>query len=490
MNNLKSIYAAAALLAVFASCSKEATPSKKWADGLSITVGQETKAYLEGSTMKWVNSDSLVVFDNELNGVDFKKVAGATPVTFQAEYWTGNTPTYAANYRPHFDEVRIHTAPGSGIIPLRIRATQNSIQWKGCSSPFASAAVGKVEYSEGNYTISAMKNVVGFISFTLISSKVAKIKVSSAGTEPVCGWVNVDYTKLINGDTDFWTIISGTTPESAIILTPSSGGNSMTTDGCFVPASYSVAVLPQAYASGLVFTLLDKDGETIDTQTIGAASGVTVQRGSKLTVSKALDTPNFPAEVVLDLYFGGGVGTNPLGFGNLTPAEETTTGDNYPFTYNYTDSKTAQPASFDFTFTLRKKDASNYYHFVIMSNPYGKETVLVFEGQNLTMDLPKIEGKYLSEVTVAIGNGSGKDFGIKPLDSENSVGATAVSAGTASGPGERTLHFYTDGNDGSFTSTAGFTTSVSTQYRIHWRTSNATRVNRLTLKYTNTLPTR
>lgn len=495
----------AALVLTAAACNKE-IPQNINAGGdpaeellpteLTIKAGTETKAYLEAGVIKWRTSDILTVFDSGNKGVDFtpvytqaSEINGKTTANFATESWTRRTPKYAAAYVTEYNEDRILRCESEGIIPVRLRKTQNNHSWKGCSSPFGSASVGIVEKNGEDFVIGQMKNVAGYIEISINNPGTKKIVVEAIGKESIAGWVNVDYDKLISGEENFWTVIPDTQIDTTVTITTSASGGSIV-DGCFGPGKYYIAVLPQTYSKGLKFSLYNAEDEMTLQRTVGASTGIKVERSKTFPINGNVDVVPIvlPDEVVFDLDFT--TGTNPLGFTDPGAAQEIPgAGENYPFLYKYADPKTGEAASTEFIFNInRTNDCAHYYYTELSNNAYGAGYVLVFDGKNALIKLPAVEGRYLASVGIGIGNGAAKEFGIKTSPSAtSSTGIVKVDAATASGPSSRTIHFYSNGNDGTNASLQGGTTDISTPYYLHLRTANGTRITRLTVTYTKTL---
>lgn len=494
----KHLFLMAALFAAF-GCGKEApveTPSCP--SNLSITVGMETKAFLDASgatpVMKWRTTDSLVVFDSSLAGVAFGGATqGSTSATFTTDKWTGKAPHYAAAYCPNYGEEKIMTSPAEGVMSVKFRESQVLDNLK-CGAFMGSALVGKVEENAGEYSISEMKNAIGYIGFTISGTDVKSVKISGLNDESVAGWVDVDYEKLAGGDAAFWTPTADKSPVKTVTLTPSANGAAnYNKTGAFTPSTYYASILPQTYSKGLKFIVTKSDGTTME-RTIGTKSGITITRNQITPIGGFIDKlpVNYPDEVILDFDFT--TGTNPFGFTDPGIAnEDPDTGETYPYTYNFTDAKTGQPASvvLDFTICRTSTASTHYYYKNLTNNAYGAGYVLVFDAQNSWIKIPAIENHYLQAVTASLGNSAAKEIGVKDTPaSTSSVGIVSIPAATASGPVSRTMQFYTNGNDGTNVSLQGVTTKISTGYTIHLRSKNGTRLAHLTLKYTKTLPTK
>lgn len=497
----------AAMAIAAAACNKEVPQTTVPADNqeeeilpaeLTISAGTEagTKSYLEAGIVKWKTTDILTVFDSSKKGVDFtpvyneaSEINGKSTASFATDKWTRRTPKYAASYVTEFEEERILKCETEGIIPVRLRKTQNNHSWKGCSSPFGSAAVGKVEQSGDDFVINEMKNVAGYIQISFDKSTTKKVVIEAIGKESMAGWVNVDYSKLIGGDENFWTLIPDTQKDTAVTISVQAAVGSIV-DGCFGAGKYYVAVLPQTYSKGFKLSLYDKNDELTFVRTVGETTGLKVERSKILTISGYADVVPLalPDPVVLDLDFT--TGTNPLGFTDPGAENETPgTGENYTFLYNYNDPKTGTPSSTGMIFNInRTNECPHYYYTKLTNNAYGEGYVLVCDGKNTLIKLPTIEGRYLSSVAISIGNGANKEFGIKDSPSANSSkGIVLVPAATATGPSTKTLHFYSDGNDGTNTSLQGNTVEKGASCYLHFRSANGSRIARLTITYTKEL---
>lgn len=495
------VFAAVAMVLTAAACSKETAYEATLPGEMTITAGLEaSKAYLEGGVIKWKTSDILTVFDSANNGVDF--TAGTISddkksCNFSTTSWTGKTPTYAVAYNAEWDETRATSCTSAGVLPVRVRKTQNNHSWKGCSSPFANASVGTVKKNEENqtYSIDQMKNVVGYIGINLSKSTTKKITVESLGDEPLAGWVDVDYAKLINGDTDFWTLRQGESGDNTITLTTTASGGSVV-GGCFGAGTYYVGVLPQTYADGIKFTLYDADDKVIAERTIGANSGITIKRSELTPVGGNADvTPVvLPDVVVIDLYFGSG--TNPLGFSNPGLTNESASGDTYDYTYSYEDPVTKEPKTTTFPIVVCRgtpeEGAFGYRYFSTTNTSYGNKTpvVMFHKCTNGWIKAPAIEGYYLQTISLSHGNTADtQHMRIKDNPSNSSIAQMTLTKGGADGPATMTVHFYTDGNDCNNASMNSNTTSISTAYYMIFAEKNQV-IDRLTFTYTKTLPTK
>lgn len=497
------VFAAVAMVLTAAACSKETAYEATLPGEMTITAGLEaSKAYLEGGVIKWKTSDILTVFDSANNGVDF--TAGTISddkksCDFSTTSWTGKTPTYAVAYNAEWDETRATSCTSAGVLPVRVRKTQNNHSWKGCSSPFANASVGIVKKNEENqtYSIDQMKNVVGYIGITLSKSTTKKITVESLGDEPLAGWVDVDYAKLINGDTDFWALRQGESGDNTVTLTTTASGGSVV-GGCFGAGTYYVGVLPQTYADGIKLTLYDASDKVIVERTIGANSGITIKRSELTPIKGNADVMPviLPDEIVLDIDFSGGNGTNPLGF--TTISTYSATGETYNFTYNYTEPGTGESKSIQVPFVFKGTTSNTYAYQNVSGCAYSSPSKYVLNmAKNAgtfgaSIQLPVFEGRYLTGIGIALGNGYDKKLGLKEDLANNAVIQSSFGKSSASGPVVTTLKFYTDGitHEGG-TITSGYESYVGKKEQTYYLMPAVTlMIGRLVLTYNKTLPTK
>ena len=270
-----------AVVAAICSCSKDIIDRTAEDSGnLSITA-LGTKTVLDGTSVNWTSNDVLVVFDNENTGVNFTTTADKTSyATFTTSNWTGKTPVYASCSQAGAD-----AACSSGILTVKLDPAQ-VVKDKSTYAENASASVGIVSGNVGEYTISEMKNVQGLIRFSLKTGFVGSISVEAVNGEAIAGFVDVDYSKIAGGESAFWTATPGKKQSSTITLTPD--GNAAK-DGLFDAGVYYVSVLPQTYAKGLRFVVMDKGGDTLCSRTVGSETGLSIARSKIVKLDGNLD---------------------------------------------------------------------------------------------------------------------------------------------------------------------------------------------------------
>lgn len=474
----KPILFIVALSAVLCACSKEQqTPAPAPLPGaMTITAGTDSnlKTSLNGTSILW-QSDSIVVFDNELNGVKFTTtVKDVSTADFTTDSWTGKTPEYAASYCPTYNTRMEFRSPSKGILPVEIRSTQ-AIGWVNTFSKQAYASVGKMVENSGSYSVN-MKNVMGLIEVKFTDASIKKIVATAIGGEQMTGWVTVDYEKLANGDTDFWAPIEGKSKPSTATITMSSAGK------------YYISIYPQTYAQGIRLQAYNGSNKLVVERTIGATGGVTITRNTITPLAKDIDDL-LPSTVVLDVRFHNAENVCP--FGTLaSKANQTKNGEEYSFAYNY--EYNSNNYTKNFTFKLGNTGTiANGYAYSASTIAYMKGAKnFVFNDANGWILTPAIVGKYLHTITVGMSNGVYSDtryMRIKKVLSE-SIAQKQPAASTDAGPVATSIHFYTDGNDGVTPSMAAKITEKNTQYYIQFSTN--IQIDYLTLTYSDTLPTR
>lgn len=193
------------------------------------------------------------------------------------------------------------------------------------------------------------------------------------------------------------------------------------------------------------------------------------------------DDPEPPVTdaIVLDLDFYNAEGVNPLGFGDLTAAEESPDGDIYDFC--------------GFPITVCKGSQSGArYRFRSLSLLYPASVTgncLVFEKQNSWIGLPGISGYVLQSVTYEHGNGYVKRMVIKKsLNPSVTIAYTSNDdhfIATADGPDSETISFFSNGTtDVSVTGSP----EVGEPIFLQFITTGGTRVYRIKATYMRELP--
>lgn len=293
---------AAAVVMLAAGCAKE--NASKGGSFFSITVNADDsgKTILRnGSKVNWVKDDKLQVFTDAQVRVQFTTTDSDVPTAvFTTTEWPeGAKPTYATSTYGSTS----CACTTDGVITTLVNNSQVHYNVESYGK-FASASVGKIEESDGAYSIEEMKNVTGLIKFSFEGSGSAAIKsmkVESVGGESVSGWVNVDYAKLVAGDADFWTAATGKAQYSSVTTSCYATSSCASPEGGFKSGViYYVAVLPQTYSKGLRLTLTRADGT--EASRIMGGSGLTINRSKIKVVETPLDhaLTFTKADIVLD----------------------------------------------------------------------------------------------------------------------------------------------------------------------------------------------
>ena len=487
-------------LAIWTACSKDneagkpdpVDPNPSTVETkLSINVAAETKTMVMGGlTPLWVKTDTLVVFDNTGKAVKFTTEANReASAVFTTNSWTeGNTPGYASC------SAVVNDAAGTseGVLTVKLADAQRLVEQQSYGRN-ASALVGVVEGEEGNYTISSMKNVSGLLKIAIDRTDIASITIDAVGGEQLAGYADVNYSKLVAGDADFWTASAGKETSSSVVLTP--GGTAINEDGCFKANYYYVSLLPGTYSQGLRFTLRDTLDAVLVQRTAGAESGITIARNEVRELSMKLDDL-LPKTITIDLQFLNDSDANPLGFGSLSAdAEDATNGESYPYSYPYQFGGESKTLNLDFTVCKGATAGARYYYANPGSLVYpagSRKPVFFVVKAGAWIKTPAIPGRFLQEVTFAHGNGSGaaKQLQVRRELSESAFAYTSTAASqvaTADGPNVQTIKFFSSGHTLNGTTQTGGTTAVNKSYYLWFNTAN-TRVYQLKLVYTNKLP--
>ena len=409
-------FAAAIGVAVALSCSKE--PAKQDNPGLpkisnelvitANTSGTRTELGA-GNSVLWVNEDVLYVFDQDGTGVEFNMVSNnGTSASFETTEWTGKTPVYASCSQAGSDAA----CTAGGILTVKLATTQ-SIHAANTYGKNASVSVGKITDNVGTYTIDEMKNVTGLLGFSLKSTEVASIEISSVGSETMAGFVDVDYAKLAADNVNFWTETAAKAQSSTITVTPS--GDALD-NGTFKAGSYYISLLPQAYASGLQFTLKNKSGNIIGTQTIGATGGVTISRSKIKETEGFLDSIDMlPNEFTVDIVF------NDRPFGDYPAQADQDPGTGEEYVYNYPYTYMGMNKTEPLTFTIGKGyhqtsgayDGCYRYLLIDYTSPANGTYAMRFNKAWGWVLTPAIAGRTLKSVTVSISNTASKQWKVR-----------------------------------------------------------------------------
>lgn len=456
---------------------------------LSINVAAETKTMVMGGlTPLWVKTDTLVVFDNTGKAVKFTTEANReASAVFTTNSWTeGNTPGYASC------SAAVNDAAGTseGVLTVKLADAQRLVEQQSYGRN-ASALVGVVEGEEGNYTISSMKNVSGLLKIAIDRTDIASITIDAVGGEQLAGYADVNYSKLVAGDADFWTASAGKETSSSVVLTP--GGTAINEDGCFKANYYYVSLLPGTYSQGLRFTLRDTLDAVLVQRTAGAESGITIARNEVRELSMKLDDL-LPKTITLDLNFYNDANVNPLGFGALTlDQEDGTNGETYTYSYDYTFQGAAKNVGFDFVMCKGTTSGARYYYAAPSSLVYSSGTgthIMIVVTAGSWLKTPAIPNRYLQSITFSHGNGAAKRIQLRKEVSGTAFAFTSQAAAhkaTATALDTQVLEFFSSGHTLDGATQTGGTTAANTSYYIYFD-GTSTRVYDIKLVYTNKLP--
>ena len=126
-----------------------------------------------------------------------------------------------------------------------------------------------------------MLNVTSLLGLTFSRSDIVSVEISTIGDESICGYVDVDWTKICAEEEDFWTVADGS---ASLTVTP---GGSASSDGCFkTGVLYYACLMPQTYNQGLRIKMTTAD-DLVGTREI--TSPVLMQRSRMRQLSKSVD---------------------------------------------------------------------------------------------------------------------------------------------------------------------------------------------------------
>ena len=423
------------------SCTKEARTEIVPIPGLlNISFFTENPQIpLSGGDICWSKSDTIMVFDEENNGIKFSTIDDrVSHAVFSTFNWSGKRPAYASlSNLPTMEAIC-----ENGIMAVRL-PDQQWITDRNFPAKGTAASVGEVSGTEGAFAVEAMKNISGLIRITFENPNIAAVRIESNAGEPVAGTVRADYNKLAGGDTPFWTAISGKTSTSVTVC-PSRGVTNE--NGCFNPDSIYVAVLPQTYAKGLKFSLLDKNGDTILSKNEGYEGGLTVHRNDINVLESGLDD-TLPGVIHVTLDFYNETNVNPLG-DFIDIVSQTINGEDYPYVHHYV--QDGEEKTMDMVFGLCKGSATGdngYLYSTHNASFYGEIDGLsilninngAINGTSGTspfwIRIPGIKGRPLDVLVIHIGNGAAKNLEIREEPDGPAIFSASSTAGSASALG-------------------------------------------------------
>jgi len=478
MKKIYSLILLTSAVSILASCQKEefSMPVENTFKTLTVSANEsETKALFKDEakgTVAWHTSDKLVVFDvnDDCRSLTHTETTGYVNANFSTGNWTGYEPHFAVASKTE-DHVSFTKTPGKLSVYLNESQT---ILDKKCFSSYAYLSLGRVKKNDDQYSVAKMNQLAGFVKFTLSRTDVAYVVAEAIGGEHLCGWVDIDTTKFNNNvkdasaDKDFWSLMKDSTKVSQLVVRPTT----VLSESLIFPASdYYMMALPGTYSQGIRFTCYNSDNEAIITKTIGASTGVTLERGQRIIVSSPIDKEElFPKTVNIKLDF---TKTNPLGTFTKS-GDQTANGETY--TYAYSEKVDDKTYSQNVNFTLFKGTAAGaYYYYSTGSSPYA----LAFASNTNAIQLPAIENRYLKSVKITIKNTADKS------------GSIQTSKGYVAPAGESYICGFTVPKNSSYTISFNASDTKIKKGVGYWIrfTTTQFQITNLELQYVNKLPT-
>ena len=481
--HLATILTGITMIAV--SCENE--DSTLWDDPnfIRITVSTEPMNLLNGSSdVELTEKDVIMVFDRNNTGVELHTTdEPGTDMVYYSHEWTGNAPSYASYHASSSENA---TCTSDGLLGVTLE-TEQKVGNPETYGPGTIVSVGKVTGNSTGYRLNPMKNITGLIRVTMNNSTAKSIRIEAAGGEIMSGRVNVDYTRLENGENNFWSPADGA-GMTYVEITPLESSAAATEDGCLKAGSYYAAVLPQTYSQGFLITVTCKDGSSIVRKF--HTEGLEIPRREPAETDDALDD-TLPDEIVIDLQFYNENDINPLGEFVSTAAGQTAAGEDYTYVYDYLCDGIEM--SMDLSFTVSKgsgASASQRYQYTTVSGV--SHNVYFNPANNGWVRLPGIPGRYLKSVSMFHGNNTAaKRFRLQEEPPTNADGVgryfsstPLVSAPSATEPIETSVTVPTG------TTTAGqlSNTEAGRSYTMQFTTGASLRIFRIRLVYTKDEP--
>lgn len=379
-----------ASLAMFISCEQpqnNADISFWTGNCVSLSVGQETKTALNGLMPVWSAGDVLTVYDQDGTPVEFTNSTGAgTTATFSTTSWTGKVPVCAV-----YGENSAYNLT-SGVVGINIPSSQTAPA--GSFALSASPSVSAVSSSDGNYSVSTMKNVASLLSFTFSSgNEIVSLLIEGANGEQIAGSVNVNYPSMS------WS--AGSSPATYILLS-AEGGTFLTG----VP--YYAAILPGVFNNGLKFTITDSDGN-VRIKEVGKELGMEFMRGRICSFEEVDSEPVMPTpeEFVVSLDFKAGW---PFSKACSDAADQDTDGETYNYEYS---------SSLNLAFKLIKPESGSYTY---TSNG------ITYDVAGGKIVLPEVRDRYLNSVVVVHEMNGAKSFELHKVSDGTKLGVTHTTS--------------------------------------------------------------
>lgn len=385
-----TILAFTAALALSLSCEhiQERADVQSWTGNcVSLAVGPATKTVLNGLMPVWSAGDVLTVYDQDGVPVEFTNSTGAgTTATFSTTSWTGKVPVCAI-----YGENAAYNLI-SGVVGVNIPTSQTAPA--GSFALSASPSIGAVSSSDGNYSVSTMKNVASLLSFSFSTeNEIVSLLIEGANGEQIAGSVNVNYPSMS------WS--AGSNPAASIFLA-AEGGTFLSG----VP--YYAAILPGVFNNGLRFTITDSDGN-VRIKEVGKELGMEFIRGRICSFEEVDAEPVIPApeEFVVSLDFKSG-----WPFSKVCAATADQDADGETYTYEYS-------SNLNLAFKLIKPESGSYTY---TSNHISYDLA----GGKIV--LPKVKDRYLNSVVVVHEMNGAKSFELHKVSDNTKLGVTHTTS--------------------------------------------------------------
>ena len=263
---MKKILSYIMLLGLLVSCQKEMPQLPSENDGETLVDKTfvspvQARTALSGSSVSWTSSDKVSVFDGKANRRFAVSVDGGDAEIYGK---AADVASYCLLY-PYDDGASY----ASGVISTLLPDTQKPLKEGFDPNANILAAV-----TESNAV--RMSNVCGLLKFTVSSSDVAGISISSVGGEKFAGRLRISMS-----DPSKPSVLSATS--DCIQIRPSEGK-------VFAPGTYCISLAPVTMASGVEIRIFKSDGKALMRVN---DSALKIVRNGFTTMTTAIDKGSF-----------------------------------------------------------------------------------------------------------------------------------------------------------------------------------------------------
>lgn len=254
------------LLGLLASCQEEMPPLPSESDGEALVnktfvSPALTRTHLSGSSVAWDSSDKVSVFDGTSNR-RFSVSLDADKAVIYGK--AADVPSYCLLY-PYDDRASWSSGCISTLLPDIQRPVKDG---------FDRNAALTAALNQGDAV--TMKNICGLLRFSVSSSDISGISISSAGGEKFAGRIVVDMSAP-----ETPSVVSATS--DCLQIRPVDGK-------VFLPGTYCVSLAPVTMASGVEIRVFKSDGSGLRRV---STKSLEIARNAFTTIAEPIDQGEF-----------------------------------------------------------------------------------------------------------------------------------------------------------------------------------------------------